>query len=185
MIKEILGEIEDKMKKTVETFRKDLAGMRTGRANPAILDKITVPYYGVPTPIHQMATIAVPEPRLLVIQPWDKTQLSTIERALMKSDLGIMPSNDGNVIRLAIPQLTQERRQEIIRAMRKKAEEERVSIRNYRREAKDGIERLEDKGDVPEDDARRGLDDLQKITDKQIKDIDAALEAREVEISEV
>lgn len=185
MIKDILKEAEDRMKKTVEVFRKDLAGMRAGRANPAILEKISVPYYGVPTPVNQLATIAVPEPRLLVVQPWDKTQISTIEKAIMKSDLGIMPTSDGNVIRLVIPQLTQERRQEIVKSIRKKAEEERVSIRNHRRDAKDMIEELEKDGDVSEDESRRAIDELQKLTDKFIKELDQVLEVKEKELMEV
>jgi ribosome recycling factor len=185
MVKDILKDTEDQMKKTVEAFRKDLASMRAGRANPALLEKVLVPYYGVPTPVNQLATVAVPEPRLLVIQPWDKTQLSSIERAIMKSDLGIMPTSDSNVIRLVIPQLTQERRQEIVRTMRKKAEEQRVLVRNSRRDAKEMIEELEDSGDISEDDSHRGMDDLQKLTDKHTKELDQVLLAKEKETMEV
>jgi ribosome recycling factor len=185
LIKDILKDTEDRMKKTVEAFRKDLASMRAGRANPAMLEKVTVPYYGVPTPINQMATIAVPEARLIVIQPWDKTQLGNIEKAIMKSDLGIMPVTDGNVIRLIVPQLTQERRADIVKTMRKKAEEERIAIRNHRRESREMIEELEETGDVSEDESRRAMDDLQKLTDKYIKEIDQVLEAKEKEIMEI
>jgi ribosome recycling factor len=185
VIKDVLKDAEERMKKTVEVFRRDLAGMRAGRANPAILERITISYYGVPTPINQVATIAVPEPRLLVIQPWDKTQISAIEKAIMKSDLGIMPQNDGNVIRLVIPQLTQERRQEMVRAIRKKAEDERVSVRNHRRDARDLIQAFEKDGDVSEDESRRGMDELQKLTDKYIQELDRVLELKEKEIMEV
>jgi ribosome recycling factor len=185
VIKDTLKATEEQMKKTVEAFRKDLAGMRAGRANPALLEKILVPYYGVPTPVNQMATVGIPEPRLMIIQPWDKTQLGVIEKAIMKSDLGINPITDGNVIRLIVPQLTQERRQEIVKVARKKAEEERVSIRNHRREAKEMIEAFEEEGDVSEDDSRRGMEELQKITDKCIKELDLVLELKEKEIMEI
>lgn len=185
MIKDVLRDAEERMKKTVEAFRKELASMRAGRANPALLEKVMVPYYGVPTPVNQLATIAVPEPRLMIIQPWDKTQISNIEKAIMKSDLGVMPTSDGNVIRLTIPQLTQERRQEIVKTMRKKAEEERVAIRNHRRDAKEMIEELEESGEVSEDESRRTLEELQKLTDKYIKELDLVLEAKEKEIMEV
>ncbi len=185
MIKEILKDTEDQMKKTVEAFRKELASVRAGRANPALLEKVLVQYYGVPTPINQLATIAVPEPRLLVIQPWDKTQLGNIEKAIMKSDLGIMPTSDSNVIRLVIPQLTQERRQDIVKNVRKKSEEARIVVRNHRRDANELLESLEDDRDISEDEYHRSLDEVQKLTDKYVKELERVLELKEKEIMEV
>lgn len=185
MIKDILKETEDKMKKTTEIFRKDLAGMRAGRASPALLEKISVDYYGVPTPINQTSNISVPEPRLLVISPWDKSMIHAIEKAILKSDLGITPTSDGNVIRLVIPQLTEERRAELVKSARRKAEEERVAIRNLRREANDLLKMLEKEGEVPEDESRRAQDEVQKLTDKYIKEIDHILEVKERDIMEV
>lgn len=185
MIKEILKDTEDQMRKTAEVFRKELAGVRAGRANPALLEKVIVQYYGVPTPVNQLATIAVPEPRLLVIQPWDKTQLGNIEKAIMKSDLGIMPTSDSNVIRLVIPQLTQERRQDIVKTVRKKAEEERVAVRNHRRDANELLESLEDDREISEDEYHRALEEVQKLTDKYVKELERVLELKEKEIMEV
>jgi ribosome recycling factor len=185
VIKEILKDTEDQMRKTAEVFRKELAGVRAGRANPALLEKVIVQYYGVPTPVNQLATIAVPEPRLLVIQPWDKTQLGNIEKAIMKSDLGIMPTSDSNVIRLVIPQLTQERRQDIVKTVRKKAEEERVAVRNHRRDANELLESLEDDREISEDEYHRALEEVQKLTDKYVKELERVLELKEKEIMEV
>lgn len=173
------------MKKTVELFRKELSSLRAGRASPALLEKITVDYYGVPTPVNQIATITVPEPRLMVIQPWDKSMVSSIEKAIMKSDLGITPRSDGNLIRLSIPQLTEERRAELVKMVRKKAEEERIAIRNLRRDANDDIRELEKEGEISEDEARRTQDEVQKLTDKYIAEIDKILSAKEKEIMEV
>ena len=173
------------MQKTVEIVKREFGSLRAGRATPALLDKILVNYYGTPTPVNQLATISVPEPRLLVIQPWDRSVTAEIEKAILKSDLGINPSSDGNVIRLTIPQLTQERRQELVKQVRKKAEEGRVAIRNVRREAKELIEQLEEEGEVSEDDARRALEELQKLTDEFIGQLDRLLEAKEKEILEV
>jgi len=143
MIEEILMDSEDRMQKTIEVLRKDFASLRAGRANPAILDKVQVDYYGVPTPINQMANVSAPEARLLVIQPWDKTVIPTIEKAILKSDLGLNPSNDGTVIRIAIPQLTQERRKELVKTTKKKAEDAKVGIRNIRRDANEHLKSLE------------------------------------------
>lgn len=182
---DILRDAEERMKKTAEGFRKDLMAMRAGRANPAMLEKIVVDYYGTPTPVNQLATISVPEPRLIVIQPWDKSIVSAIERAILKSDLGINPRTDGAIIRLAIPSLTRERRQELVKTTRKRAEEERVSVRNIRRDANDMIKELEKKGEISEDGSRRVLERVQEITDKYIKEIDAILKAKEKEIMEV
>lgn len=178
-------EAEKKMKKTVEVFIKEIGTMRAGRAVPSLLDKITVDYYGTPTPLNQLAGISAPEPRLLVIQPWDKNAIGDIEKAILKSDLGLTPVNDGNVIRLSIPQLTEERRKELVKTIRKKAEEARVAIRNIRREINDAIKSLEKEGSITEDERRIGQDNIQDITNAQIKEIDLFLENKEKEIMEV
>lgn len=178
----LLSDTEKNMQKTVEVVNKEFASLRAGRATPALLDKITVDYYGAPTPINQMANINVPEARLLVIQPWDKNTLPDIEKAILKSDLGITPASDGNVIRLAVPQLTKERRTELVKVIKKKAEEGRVAVRNLRRDANDGLKSQQKKGDISEDELRRLQDEVQKLTDKYIKEIDALFAAKEKEI---
>jgi len=185
VIKEVVSEAEERMKKAIEVLRKDFASLRAGRATPALLDKILVDYYGVPTPINQMANISVPEPRLLVIQPWDKSVISSIEKAIQKSDLGLTPNNDGTVIRLAIPQLTQERRNELVKVVKKKAEEARVAIRNVRRDANDQLKDFEKEHEISEDDSKRGQEEVQKLTDKCIKEVDQVLSHKEEEIMEV
>ncbi|ATW24540.1 ribosome recycling factor [Candidatus Formimonas warabiya] len=185
MIREIVQEADEKMNKTVEVLKKDLASLRAGRATPALLDKIQVDYYGALTPVNQMANINVPEPRLLLIQPWDKSTISAIEKAILKSDLGLTPSNDGNVIRIGIPQLTEERRKELVKVVKKKAEEARVAVRNVRREVNDMIKELEKEHEVSEDDSKRALDEVQKTTDKFIKKVDDTMNAKEKEIMEV
>lgn len=185
MIEDIIADTEAKMKKTVEFFRKELTTIRAGRASPALVEKITVDYYGTPTPINQLATISVPEPRLLVIQPWDKTQVGAVEKAIAKSDLGIHPQSDGHLIRLAIPQLTEERRAELVKFIRKKAEEERVALRNQRREANDFLKDLCKEGELPEDDRDRALEEIQELTDKYIAEVDKLLAAKEKELMEV
>ncbi|ABI68203.1 ribosome recycling factor [Syntrophomonas wolfei] len=185
MIKDILSDTEERMKKTIEHLRKDLASLRAGRANPAMLEKIMVDYYGQPTPINQLANITVPEARLLVIQPWDKTIIASIEKAIMKSDLGINPSNDGNVIRLVIPQLTEERRKELVKVLRKRAEEARVAVRNIRRDSNELLKSGEKEKLISEDDNKKGMDDIQKETDRHIKEIDSILQGKEKEIMEV
>ena len=185
MLREIISEAESRMKKTTELFRKELATLRAGRATPALLERVQVDYYGVMTPISQMANVSVPEPRLLVVQPWDRNFVGAVEKAILKSDLGLTPVSDGTVIRLAIPQLTQERRAELVRAIRKKAEEERVAIRNVRREANEEVKELEREGEVSEDEARRGQDEIQRLTDRYVGEVDAILAAKEKEIMEV
>ncbi len=185
MVKQVLRETEDKMKRSVEAFRKELTGLRAGRASPAILDKVAVDYYGTPTPVNQLGTVTVPEPRLLVIAPWDKSLIPAISKAIMKSDVGITPMTDGNVIRLVVPQLTKERRQELVKGLKKKGEEERVAIRNIRRDAIQEIKASEKDGKVPEDESRRGQDEAQKIHDRYMKEIDQAVDAKEKEIMEV
>ena len=185
MASPVLNEIESNMNRTVEITKKEFAQLRAGRATPALLDKIQVNYYGTPTPINQLANISVPEARLLVIQPWDKTSVPDIERAIMKSDLGITPASDGNVIRLAVPQLTEERRVELVKIVKKKAEEGRVAVRNLRRDANETLKAQQKNAEISEDDLRRQQEEVQKITDKFIKEIDALVVAKEKEIMTV
>ena len=182
---EIFKMTEDKMTKSVEVFDKDLGTLRAGRAVPSLLDKINVNYYDTPTPLNQLATISAPEPRLLVIQPWDKNAIGDIEKAILKSDLGLNPQSDSNVIRLVIPQLTEERRKELVRTIRKKAEEARVAIRNIRREANDLLKAQEKKGDISEDNLHTSQGKVQDLTNKQIEAIDQLLTTKEKEIMEV
>ncbi len=183
--KEVYTAHEEKMKKALEAVRRDMASIRTGRATPALLDKITVDYYGTPTPVNQVANISVPEPRIIVIQPWEKTMLSPIEKAILKSDLGLMPNSDGVVIRLAIPQLTQDRRAEYVKMLHKKAEEGRVVVRNVRRDANDALKKMEKDHTISEDELKKAQDDMQKLTDRFIKEIDQAAVVKEKEIMEV
>ncbi len=185
MAKEVIAETEANMKKTIEVVKRELASLRAGRATPALLDKITVNYYGTPTPINQVANITAPEARLLIIQPWDKSVVPEVERAILKSDLGINPTSDGTVIRLAIPQLTRERRQELVKVVKKKAEEGKVAVRNVRREANDLLKASEKKGEISEDELRRTQDEVQKMTDKYIKEIDQITANKEQEIMQV
>lgn len=185
MTEQLFQEAEDKMKKAIEAMRKDLASLRAGRANPALLDKVQVDYYGTMTPINQLASISAPEPRLLVIQPWDKTVIPSIEKAILRSDLSLTPSNDGTIIRIAIPQLTQERRQELVKVVRKKAEEFRVVIRNARREANDRVKSLEKSSGLSEDEAKKAQEQVQKLTDNYVEQVDKILANKESEIMEV
>lgn len=185
MIKDVIADARARMQKALEAVRHEFAALRTGRASPTLLEQIRVDYYGVPTPITQVATVTVPEPRLLVIAPWDKKMVKDVEKAILKSELGLVPSSDGVHVRVPIPSLTQERRKELAKVAHKHAEEGRVAIRNVRREAKEMIEDLEEEGDVSEDDRKRGVDELQKLTDKFIAEVDALLAAKEKEILEV
>ncbi|ADY56554.1 ribosome recycling factor [Syntrophobotulus glycolicus DSM 8271] len=185
MVDTIVKETEEKMKKTLEVLRKEFVTIRAGSANQSMLDKIMVDYYGTPTPINQVANISVPEPRMLVIQPWEKTMIQPVEKAIMKSDLGINPVNDGSVVRLVIPQLTADRRTEIVRTVKKKAEEARVSVRNIRRDMNEEIKKMEKDKTVSEDESKKGQEKIQKLTDKYIKDIDDVLSKKEKEITEV
>ncbi len=185
MLKAILADAEERMDKTIENLRKEFSTLRAGRANPALLDKIMVDYYGTPTPINQTSNISCPEPRLIVIQPWDKNLISAIEKAILKSDLGINPNSDGTVIRIAIPQLTEERRKELVKTCSKKTEEAKVAIRNIRRDVNDQIKKLESGKEIPEDDGKRGLDEMQKLTDKKISRLDEVFKQKEAEIMEV
>ena len=185
MTEEIYLESEEKMERVIAAFQRELASLRAGRATPALLDRIEVDYYGTPTPLNQLAGVSAPEPRLLVVQPWDKQAMGDIEKAIMKSDLGLTPSNDGSVIRLAIPQLTEERRLELVRVVRKKAEESKVSVRNIRRDANDGVKKLEKSSEITEDDRRKALDDIQELTNKKVEEIDKILTLKEEEMMEV
>jgi ribosome recycling factor len=185
MIEDVIRESEDKMKKTIESLKRELTGIRTGRATPALLERVTVDYYGTPTPINQVANVSVPEPRLLMISPWDRSLLPTIERALLKSDLGITPNSDGTVIRLALPSLTEERRKELVKSVSKKSEEEKVAIRNIRREANEHLKKLQKDSKISEDEEKRAEEKVQKLTDKYIVEIDQITKAKDAEIMEV
>jgi len=185
MIDDIMEDAESRMNKAIEHLNSDFAGMRAGRANPAMVDKLMVNYYGTPTPLNQIANINVPEARLLIINPWDKGSIVDIEKAIMKSDLGVNPNNDGNVIRINLPQLTEDRRKDLVKVVKKRAEEGKVAIRNIRREANDLLKVSEKDKLISEDASKKGLDDIQKVTDKFIKDIDYILQLKEKEIMEV
>jgi ribosome recycling factor len=185
MIDETLKDAEERMAKAIEALRRELATVRTGRANPALVEHLKVDYYGTPTPLQQLASVAVPEARLLTIQPWDKGSLDAIEKAIQKSDLGLNPSNDGNIIRLAIPQLTEERRRELVRMVHKKVEDGRVAIRNVRRDAHSLLRELLHDKDISEDQEHNAQEDLQKLTDRFIADADKVGKEKEKELLEV
>jgi ribosome recycling factor len=185
MIDPILREAEMKMTKSVEHFAGDLTTIRTGRANPALIDKVMVPYYGTPTPLNQLAQISAPEPRLLVVQVYDKSQIGAVEKALRTSEQGLNPANDGSVIRVPIPPLTEERRREYVKLVKQKAEDARVAIRNVRRDELHRIEHMQKEGDVAEDDSKRASARLQKITEAQIEKVDALASRKEHEVMEV
>ena len=185
MIKDVLNSTEELMKGVIEALKREFAGIRTGRANPALLDRVMVEYYGTPTPINQLASISVPEGRLLVVQPWDKSIRSAIEKAILKADLGLNPTSDGSVLRIAIPQLTEERRKELVKVARKTAEEKRVAVRNMRRDANEKLKKFEKEGHISEDEIKKATDDTQKLTDRYIAEIDKLLEQKEKEIMEV
>lgn len=185
MPQSVIKEMEDRMNKAIASLKKDLASLRAGRANPAMLDRVVVDYYGTPTPISQLANISVPEPRMLTIQPWDKSALKEIDRALQQSDLGISPSNDGVIIRLVIPPLTEERRKELVKLAGKSGEESKVAIRNIRRDANDEIKKLEKAAAISEDESRRHQESIQKTTDKFIAEVDKIVKDKEKDILEV
>lgn len=175
---------EERMDKAIQALKRDLSTLRAGRATPALLDRIQVEYYGAMTPLNQLANINTPDSRTLMIQPWDKSSLADIERAIMKSDLGLTPANDGAMIRLSIPPLTEERRTELVKFTKKFGEEAKVAIRNIRRDANDDIKKLE-KSEISEDESRRHQEDIQKATDKFVAEVDKVLAAKEKEIMEV
>lgn len=182
---EIHTNLEKSMSKAIDALKGDFASIRAGRANPAMLDRITVDYYGTSTPIKQIASVTAPEPRLITIQSYDQTAINDIEKAILKSDLGVNPSNDGKIIRIVIPQLTEERRKDLTKVVRKTAEESRVVIRNERRSANDKLKKMEKNSDLTEDELRVALDEVQKITDNFIKIIDDMTKQKEEDIMEV
>lgn len=185
MTNQIMQDGKARMEEVIAATKRSFSAVRTGRANPALLDRITVSYYGTPTPLNQMASVSVPEPRLLVITPWDKGSIKDVEKAILTSDLGLVPSNDGTLIRLAIPTLTEERRKDLVRIVRKDAEEHRVAIRNIRRDLNDAVKKLEKNGDISEDDSHRVQSEIQEQTDAFIQQVDELLKSKEKEIMEV
>jgi len=185
MAKQVLEQAKEKMNKTIAAFTRELSSIRAGRANAALLDRITVDYYGAPTPINQLGGVSVPEARLLVITPYDKTILGEIEKAIMKSDIGITPTNDGSVIRLMIPALTEERRKDLVKQVKKEAEDAKIAVRNVRRDANDDLKKLEKAGEITEDDLRGYGEDIQKLTDEFIVKVDQVTKDKEKEILEV
>ena len=185
MIDETIGDADQRMGKAVEALQRELATIRTGRANPGLVEHLRVDYYGTPTPLQQLATVMAPEARLLTIQPYDKGSLGTIEKAIQKSDLGLNPSNDGAIIRLVIPQLTEERRRELVRIVHKKVEDGRVAIRNVRRDAHEMLRDLQREKEISEDDEHRAQDQLQKVTDRFVGEADTVGEEKEEELLEV
>ncbi|HZH62341.1 MAG TPA: ribosome recycling factor [Metabacillus sp.] len=185
MAKQVLANTKEKMEKAVGSLSRELASVRAGRASSNLLDKISVDYYGAPTPVNQLASVSVPEARLLVIQPYDKSVLGDIEKAILKSDLGLTPANDGSLIRLSIPALTEERRKELVKLVKKYGEEAKVAIRNIRRDGNDDLKKLEKNGEITEDELRGYTDDVQKLTDEFIVKIDQVAKDKEKEIMEV
>ena len=185
MTKEVYKSAEELMNRTIEATKKEFNTVRTGRANPALLDRIQIDYFGTPTPLSHTATITAPDARTILIQPWVKTTLADIERALLKADLGLMPTNDGSVIRLNFPPLTEERRKDLVKIVKKQAEDMRVAIRNIRRDANDQLKKMEKENNLSEDEIKRAQDEIQTLTDKYIEMIDELLAAKEREIMEV
>lgn len=185
MFTSLYKEAEERMQKTISVYKEELQSIRAGRANPALLDKITVDYYGQITPLKQVGSISAPEPRLLVIQPWDPNLIPAIEKEIIKSDLGLNPSNDGKVIRLVIPMLTEERRKELARIVKKNSENAKVAVRNIRRDINDRIKKMEKDKEISEDDRRLGEEEIQKITDKYIEEIDSITKKKEDELMEI
>ncbi|MBT2691477.1 ribosome recycling factor [Bacillus sp. ISL-55] len=185
MPKQAIANAKERMSKAIQAYTRELASIRAGRASASLLDRVQVDYYGAPTPVNQLAGISVPEARLLVIQPYDKTILGEIEKAILKSDLGLNPSNDGSIIRIAIPQLTEERRKELAKQVKKEAEEAKIAVRNIRRDGNEDLKKLEKNGEITEDDLRGYSDDIQKLTDEHIAKIDQITKDKEKEIMEV
>ncbi len=184
MPQSVIQDASERMEKAIASLKREMASLRAGRATPSLLDRVQADYYGTPTPVSQMATVTTPDPRTLMIQPWDKSAIDEIEKAIMKSDLGLTPANDGNVIRITIPQLTEERRTELVKLTKKYGEESKVAIRNIRRDANDELKKLE-KDSISEDESRRYQDEVQKLTDKFIAEVDKVLAAKEKEIMEI
>lgn len=184
-VKEVLDSAQDTMHKTVENTRRELAAVRSGRASPGLVEHVRVEYHGTPVPINQLANVNAPESRLLTIQPWDRTTLGAIEKAIQKSDLGLTPNNDGQMIRLALPPLSEQRRKELTKVVQKRVEEGRVAIRNIRRDAADGLKKLDKSREISEDEARRAQEQLQKLTDARIAEVEKIGHEKEQELLEV
>ena len=184
-VKELISQHEEKMDKTIEALKRDFASVRTGRASTTLLDRVMIDYYGAPTPVKQVANVSAPEPRLITIVPWERKMLGDIEKAILKSDLGLNPNNDGTMIRLEIPQLTEERRKELSKKVGKIAEDSKVVIRNIRRDANEAIKKMEKKKEITEDESKEGQNNIQKLTDKKIKTIDEMKAKKEKEGMEV
>ncbi|WP_152848057.1 ribosome recycling factor [Bacillus paralicheniformis] len=180
-----MNETKERMEKAIGAYQRELASVRAGRANPSLLDKVTVEYYGAQTPLNQIASITVPEARMLLITPYDKTALGDIEKAIQKADLGVTPSNDGNIIRITIPPLTEERRKELAKLVKKYSEDAKVAVRNIRRDANDDLKKLEKNGEMTEDELRSSTEDVQKLTDEYVSKIDEITKDKEKEIMEV
>lgn len=185
MIKDVVKELEEKMNKTVSVLKEEFHSIRAGKANPQLLDRVTVDYYGSPTPIKSMASVSAPEPRMLLVQPYDASVIKEIEKAIMIADLGFNPSNDGKVIRIMVPAPTEERRKELSKTAKKSGEDAKIALRNERRTANDLIKKLNKSGDITEDDVKTGEADVQKLTDKYVKIVDELIEQKEKEILEV
>ncbi|QFT88896.1 Ribosome-recycling factor [Bacillus sp. THAF10] len=185
MAAQIINAVKEKMEKAVQAYSRELASIRAGRASAALLDKVTVDYYGAPTPVNQLASLNVPEARLLVVQPYDKSSLGDIEKAIIKADLGLNPTNDGTVIRISIPALTEERRKELVKQVKKSSEDAKVAIRNIRRDGNDDLKKAEKNGEITEDELRGYTDDIQKQTDSFIAKVDTVTKEKEKEIMEV
>lgn len=185
MVDEIFEDLKDRMGKSIESLKREYSRLRTGRASISLLDGIRVSYYDTPTPLNQMASLAVPEPRLIVIQPWDKTAIEDIEKAILKSELGLTPMNDGKVIRISIPPLTEERRKELVKVARKMSEENKVAIRNIRRDANEMLKDLKKEKEITEDDLFRSQEEVQKATDQFISQVDELCAVKEKEILEI
>ncbi|MDS0524898.1 ribosome recycling factor [Clostridium sp. SHJSY1] len=185
MIKDIIKNSEEKMKKTISVLKSDLSTMKAGRANPTMLDRIQVDYYGSPCPLTQVANVSAPEPRVLMITPWEKTLLKDIEKAILKSDLGLNPSNDGSVIRLVIPELTEETRKNLVKNVKKTGEDAKVAIRSVRRDANEKIKSLKKDSEISEDEVKKGEDNVQKVTDSYIKEVETIITSKEKEIMSI
>ena len=185
MIEDVMNTAKDKMQKSCAAYERDMMGLRAGRANPQLLDRIMVDYYGTPTPINQIGNISSPEPRLLVIAPWEAKMIPNVEKAIQKSDLGLNPSNDGKIIRLVFPELNEERRRDLTKIASKGAEETKVAIRNIRRDAVEQIKKMKKNSEITEDDQRDAEEDMQKLTDKAVKEVDEIYAKKEKEIMEV
>lgn len=185
MSNQVMNETKERMEKAVTAYQRELATVRAGRANPSLLDKVTVEYYGAQTPLNQLSSITVPEARMLIITPYDKTAIGDIEKAIQKADLGVTPTNDGSIIRITIPPLTEERRKELVKLVKKYSEDAKVAVRNIRRDANDDLKKLEKNGEMTEDELRSSTEDVQKLTDEYVSKIDEITKDKEKEIMEV